>query len=144
MTGVHGIKGGIMRNLVMLWFCPVAVTIALIAGCSSSTGPGIEPEITNTVDNFQYQITSLRNYSHQTSYTWQNTGVQANVNQATTITSGSATLVILDDAGTLVYSRSLEDNGTFVTAVGTPGSWIIRVTYSHASATVNFRVQKRP
>ena len=133
-----------MRKLVMLWFCPVVATVALIVGCSSSTGPGIQPEITNTVDNFQYQVTSLRHYSHETSYVWQNTGVQANVNQATTITSGTATLVILDDVGTQVYSRSLEDNGTFVTAVGTPGSWTIRVTYSHASATVNFRVQKRP
>ena len=133
-----------MGKVSMLRFCPVAVAIALVVGCSSSTGPGIEPEITNAVDNFQYQVTGIRNYSHQTSYTWQSTGVQANVNQATAITSGSATLVILDDAGTQVYSRSLEDNGTFVTAAGTPGSWTIGVTYLNASATVNFRVQKRP
>jgi hypothetical protein len=133
-----------MRKMIRFWFCPVAVAIALVVGCTSSTGPGVEPEITNAVDNFQYQVTSVQNYTHHTSYTWQNTGAQANVNQATTITRGNATLIILDGAGTQVYSRSLVDNGTFATEMGTPGSWTIRIAYYSASGTVNFRVQKRP
>ena len=56
--------------------------------------------------------------------------------------SDSATLVVLDADGEQVYTRSLAENGTFVTAAGAAGSWTIRVTYSAASATVNFRVQK--
>lgn len=119
-----------------------AVCAALAAGCDSSTSPGINPEIANNPDTFQYQVTDIRNYSHVNDYTWQNTGTTANVNQSTTITGGTATLVILDAEGTQVYSRSLGENGTFVTSTGVSGSWTIRVTYAAASATVNFRVQK--
>ena len=53
------------------------------------------------------------------------------------------TLVITDANGTQVYSRSLSDNGTFVTADGVAGTWTVRVTYNGASGTVNFRVQKK-
>jgi hypothetical protein len=118
------------------------VTVTLVAGCSSPTGPGVQPEITNVTDNFQYQVTKIRNYTHQEMYVWQNTGAMATVNQATTVTGGNAVLVLLDGDGTVVYSRSLADNGTFTSASGVSGSWTIRVTYSSASATVNFRVQK--
>ena len=120
----------------------LVVCVALVAACDDTTSPGVQPEISNVVDNFQYQVTDIRNYSHVDNYTWQNTGTTANVNQSTTITGGTATLVILDDDGVQVYSRSLGENGTFVTTAGASGSWTIRVTYAAASATVNFRVQK--
>jgi hypothetical protein len=76
-------------------------------------------------------------------YSWQNTGISANINQSTTVSAGNMTLVITDANGTQVYSRSLADNGTFVTADGVAGTWTIRVTYSSASGTVNFRAQKK-
>jgi len=98
--------------------------------------------VTNATDDFQYQVTDVRSYTHEDNYTWQNTGGVANVNQSTTITGGSLTLVVLDHDGTQVYSRSLAENGTFVSSAGVPGSWTIRLTYTNASATVNFRVQK--
>jgi hypothetical protein len=120
----------------------VVVCVALVTACDDTTSPGVQPEISNVVDNFQYQVTDIRNYSHVDNYTWQNTGTTANVNQSTTITGGTATLVILDEDGVQVYSRSLGENGTFVTTAGASGSWTIRVTYAAASATVNFRVQK--
>ena len=133
-----------MRALKLLWQSLVVVVIgALFAGCSNSpTSPGVHPEITNIADNFQYQVTGVRNYTREHTYEWQNTGAIANVNQATTVTSGSVTLVLLDANGVEVYSRSLAENGTFVSAAGAPGSWTIRVTYADANATVNFRVQK--
>jgi hypothetical protein len=59
------------------------------------------------------------------------------------VTAGSISVVITDAAGTQVYSRSLSDNGTFVTADGVAGAWKIRVVYSGASGTVNFRVEKK-
>ena len=31
-----------------------ALLCAVALGCSSSSGPGIQPEITNVTDNFQY------------------------------------------------------------------------------------------
>jgi hypothetical protein len=124
------------------WVLMVAACTTLVAGCDSTTSPGVNPEITNVADNFQYQVTGIRIYTHTTDYTWQNTGTTANVNQSAAITGGTATLVILDAVGAQVYSKSLAENGTFVTAAGTAGSWTIRVTYASASATVNFRVQK--
>jgi len=121
-----------------------ALVLALIflGGCDSPTSPGVGLQVTNAVDNFQYQVTSVQNYSNVAGYVWQNTGSTANVNQASTVIGGSMTVVLLDNAGTQVYSRSLADNGTFVTSTGVPGAWTIRVIYTGASGTVNFRVQK--
>lgn len=125
------------------WIAALPIALAL-AGCGdSSTSPGIQPQIVNNSDNFEYQVSNVRNYSGTSSYTWQNTGVAANVNQATTVSAGSITLRILDADGTEVYSRSLSDNGTYVTADGTAGGWTIQVIYSGATATVNFRAQKK-
>ena len=118
-------------------------TVALVANCGDGpTSAGVQPEIVNTADHFSYQVTDLQNYSATQSYSWQNTGTQATLNQASVVGSGSATLVILDGAGAQVYSRSLADNGTFSTASGTAGTWTLRIVYSDASATMNFRADK--
>lgn len=125
-----------MRSLLPL--------VLLLWGCGDDgpTSPGVNPEISNLPDNFQYQVTNVQNYTNIATYTWQNTGTQANVDQSTTVTGGTATLVIRDATDAQVYSRSLADNGSFTTTVGAPGSWTIRVLYSAADANVNFRVQK--
>ena len=132
-----------MRSRLIVWVTAGLLGLAAATGCGSSpTGPGIQPQVTNSPDNFQYQATSVTNYTGTLSYTWQNSGTLANVNQATTVTGGTATLVILDANGAQVYSRSLADNGTFPTTAGVAGAWTIRIVYSGASATVNFRAQK--
>ena len=114
-----------------------------LGACSDSTAPGIQPEIINTPDTFEYQVSDVQGYTGTISYTWQNTGTSANVDQATVVGSGSVTLVILDAAGTQVYSRSLSENGSFTTASGQTGAWTVRVVYSGADASVvNFRAQK--
>jgi hypothetical protein len=117
----------------------------LLAGCGDDnpTSPGRGLEVTNATDNFQYQVTGVRNYTKVVTYMWENTGTAATVNQATTVEGGSVTLVILDADGVQVYSRSLVENGTFETSTGAAGSWAIRLTYSDADATVSFRVQKK-
>jgi hypothetical protein len=132
------------HGMIRRWILFLAVL--LISGCNSesTTSPGTGLEVTNAADDFQYQVTNVRNYTHQDTFVWQNTGDAANVNQATTISSGSVTLTLLDADGTQVYTRSLAENGTFESATGVSGSWTIRLTYSRADATVNFRVQKRP
>jgi hypothetical protein len=127
---------------------PAAVALATclaLSGCGSDppTTPGIQPQIANLTDDFSYQVSSVGNFTGSAPYSWQNTGISANVNQSTTVTSGSMTLIITDANGTQVYSRSLSDNGTFVTADGVAGTWTIRVTYNGASGTVNFRAQKK-
>lgn len=133
-----------MNRLKVFWLLVVAAvgTLALTGCGKDPTSPGVQPELTNSVDSFQYQVTDVKNYTREVTFSWQNTGTMATVNQATTFTKGGATLVLLDANRVQVYSRSLAENGTFAGAAGAPGSWTIRVTFNNASGTVNFRAQK--
>ena len=134
----------VFRKLAVL--ATVAFVLCGSSGCGDDdnpTSPGIQPQIINLTDDFAYQVSNVAGYSGVLSYSWRNTGTQANVNQATTVTGGSLTLVIRDASGTEVYSRSLAENGTFVTAVGDTGTWNIRLVYADMRGTVNFRAQKK-
>jgi len=115
----------------------------MLAACGGQTiNPRFQPEISNLTDSFQWQVTGMTNVSQVLSYTWQNTGTTGNVNQATSITAGTALLLIRDAQDTPVYVRDLTQNGTFVTNAGTSGAWKIEVTLSKVSGAINFRVQK--
>ncbi len=114
-----------------------------IASCSSPTSPGVQPQIHSLTDSFEFQVSSVSNYSGTLTYTFTNTGTAASVNQASSVTAGSATLAVVDAAGKQVYARALSDNGTFFTDLGTAGTWTVRVQMSGASGTFNFRVQKK-
>lgn len=116
-----------------------------LGACSdddSPTAPGIEPEIINNVDNFQFQTTAIQNYSGTLNYNWSNTGTMAVVDQSSAVTAGSVTLFILDDAGTTVYERDLALDGTTSSNAGVAGDWTIRVVCSSLSGTLNFRADK--
>lgn len=138
-----------MRTRHLTWAASALALAAtlLLSGCGSDPAtaptPGIQPQIVNNTDDFSYQISSVGNYTGSASYSWQNTGISANINQSTTVTSGSMSLIVRDAAGTQVYSRSLADNGTFVTADGVAGTWTVQIAYNLASGTVNFRAQKK-
>jgi hypothetical protein len=120
------------------------VTLAVVAAaCGSSTGLApFQPQINNVADNFQFQATGVTNVSGTHTYAWSNSGDSATVNQATTITAGSATVTIVDKNGTQVYSASLSANGTFGVLKGVAGSWTVKVVLTGYSGTLNFRVQK--
>jgi hypothetical protein len=115
-----------------------------LAGCSGGNvlGPTNQLQVTNATDNFQLQATALDNISQTLTYLWENTGTSANVNQSGSVTAGSATLTIFDQAGTQVYVASLANTGTFQTAAGLTGGWTIRLEMHGLSGVVNFRVQK--
>jgi hypothetical protein len=133
----------IARRFRAVAFTVIAGSSIWLGACSDSpTGPGIQPQIMNQTDNFEYQVSEVQGFTGTLSYPWQNSGTQANVNQATTVSGGSVTLRLFDASGTQVYSRSLAENGTFVTTAGQAGVWTIRVIYSGAVApVVNFRAQ---
>jgi len=119
-------------------------TAATLAACggSNATAPRYQPQVVNLTNDFAFQVTALNNVSDDIQYVWRNDGTTANVNQSPSNLSGTVTLVIVDAAGTQLYSRSLAENGTFTTAVGTAGNWTVRVHFSNASGAVNFRLQK--
>lgn len=116
----------------------------IVAACGSSTGPlaPYQPQINNLADNFQFQATGVQNVTWTYTYMWANSGDSATVNQATTVTGGSATLTISDNNGTQLYSQSLSANGTFGMIKGVHGTWTIKVVFTNYSGTVNFRAQK--
>ena len=123
----------------------LAVGISLLIlglGCGDNSSAGKDLQVTNVADNFQFQVTNTKSYSHTNTYTWSNSGLSASVNQASSISGGDATLVVKDSAGTTVYTRSLKQNGTFNTATGSAGNWTIQLLASKVTGTLNFRVQK--
>jgi hypothetical protein len=119
----------------------------LLVGCSDDevmpVSPGIEPEVINSVDNFQFQVTAVENFSGTLTYTWANTGTMAKGNHSSAVTEGKTTLTIFDDAGTQVYSEDLAQDGDYFSNAGTSGDWTIAVTFVGASGTLNFRVDKQ-
>lgn len=121
----------------------VVAALALVGACGDEALAPFEPEIGNVTDSFQFQVTALDRVSTTVEYEWQHTGSTANVNQSTSLSAGTAILVIRDAQGTVVHQRTLTDDGTFQTSTGAAGRWRIRVELSGASGAVNFRVQKR-
>jgi hypothetical protein len=117
---------------------------ALALGCSNSTGPlaPFQPQISNIADNFSFQATGVTNATWTYTYQWPNSGDSATVNQATTITAGTAVVTISDGTGAQLYASSLSANGTFGMLKGLHGTWTIKVAFVNYSGTVNFRVQK--
>lgn len=115
---------------------------ALSIGCGDDTSAGKDLQVQNAQDTFQFQVTDVRQYSHTYEYTWANSGTAASVNQACSISGGTVTLLIYDDAGALVYARDLKQNGTFPTSAGSAGNWRISVVLHKATGNLNFRAQK--
>ena len=114
----------------------------LLNGCSDDPLSPYEPVVSNATDTFSLQATGVRNVSLTREYVWMNTGTTANVNQATTVTGGSARLTILDDEGATLYSGNLSGNGSFDTQAGASGLWTIRIALDNYSGTVNFSAEK--
>ena len=122
-------------------------TLAVLAlgaasACSEANviGPSNQLQVANQPGTFEWQVTALDQVTQTLTYTWENPGTVANVDQSTSLGSGSATLEVRDDAGTVVYGRSLADNGTYQTSAGAAGSWTVTVTMDGASGALNFRL----
>ena len=131
------------RDLTRTKFLSALAGLGLLAGCGNdATAPRFQPEVTNLANSFGFQVTGLDGVTDNVEYTWRNDGTVANVNQSPSGLSGTVSLIILDAAGTQVYSRSLTDNGTFVTTAGTAGNWKVRVQFSAARGSVNFTLQR--
>ncbi len=121
----------------------IGLTLALVA-CSSSNpvGPSNQPEIGNAPDNFQYQASNLVRTTQTLTYSWTNTGPAASVNQSGRVDSGEATLILRDNSGNQMYSRTLTDTGTFTSARGAAGTWQIELRLKDVTGTINFRAQR--
>lgn len=110
-------------------------------GCEKN-GTGFEPEIINQEDNSSFQVTDAVDVTEILEYTWANTGTKASITQSTDLQGGTIVLKVYDADDTQVYSNSIDNNGTFQTSTGTPGTWRIEVTLTNYSGTINFTVQR--
>ena len=133
----------VSRAFTRAWPLAPLATAVLLAACGGTTIAPFQPEIRNLTDTFEFQVTNAQNVSQNLQYNWENTGTMANVNQDCNIADGSAQILIRDAQDTVVYTRNLADNGTFVTNAGAAGTWKITVSLSNFDGTINFRVQKR-
>jgi hypothetical protein len=131
------------RLLCLVYLCLSLVMVGCGGKKNTPVAPGIEPEVINAVDNFQFQVTALENYTGTLTYTWANTGTMAKGNHSSAVTSGTTTLVLLDGAGAQVYAEDLAQNGDYFSSVGATGDWTVRVVLTGASGTLNFRVDKQ-
>ncbi len=129
------------RVLFSAW----VLALLTATGCgsdSSPVSPGIDPEIVNVTDNFQFQVSNVQNYTGSWEYSWTNTGNLAVVDHSSAVTNGSATLTLVDSNGGEVYTRDLAVDGSYTSSAGQSGNWTVRVALNGASGTFNFRVDK--
>src|SRR4030067_3644792 len=115
----------------------VMLTVILLASCggkkSTNSLAPFQPQITNLQDDFSLQATGVQNVKGVFQSVWRNTGTTATVNQACSMTSGTATLKIYSDTTltNLVYQRNLAANGDSLSSTGTAGGWFLRGGLSH-------------
>jgi hypothetical protein len=133
------------RSTVLL--LPSVFALLLLAACGSDpvqpVVPGVEPEILNSPDTFQFQVSLVEACSGTLNYTWTNTGALANVDQSSNVEPGQAVLTLMDADGMVVYTRDLSVDGSSATDAGLAGDWQVRVTLSGLTGTLNFRAEKR-
>ena len=123
----------------------LAATLLVAAGCDSGVNliaPENQLEVTNAVDQFQFQLSALHSVTDRRSYDWENTGEQAKIDISQAITAGSALLTILDADGSVMYSADIAEDSDTNTPTGRSGIWRIEVVLTNATGTFNFRVQK--
>ncbi|MBT8487742.1 MAG: hypothetical protein HKN72_01540 [Gemmatimonadetes bacterium] len=133
-----------MRKTISFSTILLGLAVALLTGCGDGNliGPDNELEVTNAIDQFQFQLTDLVEVDDTRSYTWENTGTQATIDISQAITGGSAFLTILDADGTVLYQEDIADDSDTTTPVGVAGGWRIEVRLESVTGTFNFRVQK--
>jgi hypothetical protein len=92
-----------------------------------------QPESTKFFGYFDFRFKSkdIKNLSQPWRYTWHNSGTLATVEQIRSYAPGKAKLVVHDGAGKQVYSRDLNEQGTFFTNPGVAGDWTIEVLFEN-------------
>lgn len=116
----------------------------LIAGCSSdNTLAPFEPEIVTQADTFQFQITDATDVTTTETYSWKNPASKAVIDHSTSLTGGSASVVIRDAAGVAVYSSDLKASGTEESQAGQTGTWTVALSFTDFDGSANIRVESK-
>ena len=121
-----------------------AALLGAFAGsaCSSNPVTGVQIEVRNDADNFQYHATALNQQNDVHSYSWQNSGTRATLDLTTEGSAGTVHLVMRDAANATVYDADLPANLVTTTTIGTAGSWRINVTLTGYTGNVAILISK--
>jgi hypothetical protein len=115
----------------------------LIACGGDPLGPDGRAQVTRSTDNFLLQMWDLSDATETRSYTWQNTGTQATIEIFQVACSGSAILIVKDDAGTVVHQEDISNDNDTDTSVGVAGDWTIEVQLQNVNCSFSFRLFKK-
>jgi len=130
----------VRRSILIL---ALGLTVLMTASCGKDNPIApFEPEVVNTADAFQFQITAAQNVTTTLSYTWNNSGQQATINHSTATTSGTATVTLLDASSNQVYTSGLAASATEQSSTGTAGNWTVVVVFTSYDGTANFRIER--
>jgi hypothetical protein len=119
----------------------ISVTLAACGG--DSLGPDGRVQATVSIDAVLLQMWDLSGATDTRSYTWQNTGTQATVDILQLPCSGSAILVVKDDAGTNVHQEDIFNDNDTDTAIGVAGQWTVEVQLQNVNCSFSVRVAKK-
>src|SRR6185436_2583694 len=107
-----------------------ALLVALVAGCSSSTGPFANLSANNNPDDFIFIAQTFGHTATTTlNYTWMHNSPVAQINQGTAVPgaitlaalTGSASIEVKDMAGKVVWTHDLKESLQDTTVTGAPG-----------------------
>jgi hypothetical protein len=132
-----------MHTTPRAWRALQMVAVILTASfleCTDPVTPYV-PVVTNEVDSFEYQV-PVNGVTTTARYVWTNTGIAATVNLQSNVTGGTATVLINDADGALLFTHALDGSGEMGTSSGPAGNWMITITLSNTIGTVHFSVQK--
>ena len=122
----------------------VIMIIAMLTACGGdSLGPDGRVQATVGIDNFLLQMWDLSDATETRSYAWQNTGTQATIDILQLACSGSAILIVKDDAGTVVHEEDIFNDNDTDTSVGVAGDWTIEIQLQNVNCSFSFRVFKK-
>lgn len=119
----------------------IGIAVISLTACKKSDTT-FHPQVTNNPDNFTFQASNSTNLSSTYDYSWTNSGQAAQITVNSSVTTGTADVVIYDAANSQVYTGDIQTNGSFMTSTGTAGTWRIHVVLSGANGTVTFNVVK--
>ena len=119
----------------------IAVIAFSLTGCASTHTVARDLTVMNEPAQFSLHIGAIENFSQRLRYQWGNPMTKATVRQASTIKDGHARIEVRDGSGIIVHSKSLAEQGSFLTAEGKPGVWRISVILNGATGSVTFEVR---
>lgn len=123
-----------------LGIAAVALTVSVtFLKCTDFVAP-YSPTVTDTLNYFEYAA-PVAGVTTTSRYFWETSGTAANVNLLNTVTSGVATITIVDDDSALIFTHALDGSGVVGTGSGAAGFWKITVALSNASGTLHFTVE---